>query len=78
LFKKSIAKFSLVLLLGSLIASIGKAHAQSSSPTPQPGVITGTDPEPPGEPDVITGTDPEPPGEPDGFAAFLSILFGLS
>ena len=64
MFKKNIAKFSLLLLLGTLIAPIGKAHAQSTSSTSQPS--------------VITGTDPEPPGEPDSFTTFLLIVFGLS
>lgn len=77
MFKKALAKFSFLLLLSVLIAPIGKAHAQSTSPTPpQPVVITGGDPEPSGDPDVITGGDPEPSGDPDGISVWGAMAVG--
>jgi hypothetical protein len=77
-FKKANARIAFLLLLGVLIAPIGKTHAQSTSSAPQPDVITGGDPEPPGEPDVITGGDPEPPGEPDGIYLLWTLTVGTA
>lgn len=50
MFQTTAHRFALVLAMTLLAAPVGRMYAQSTSPAPQPDVVTGGDPEPPGEP----------------------------
>jgi hypothetical protein len=70
LFKKTLAKLSLSLLLAVFLFPAGRLQAQSSGTDPGTDSISGTDPQPTGEPrPKVVSTDP---------SMFDELMFELS